>query len=331
MPIGHAQPGADQRATVVLGDIDADPDQDQGDHRQPDPQGVEQAERALRAGDVLGLEQHERLVDLRDPLGQGEPLGDQPLLDRLDERRQVERDGVALHGDRAATLAGQRLDQRLVRHPVGLDPGVLERLALDDPLDLGADKALHAVGDRAGQPLQRRGGLGGQPAALHAGAQRVHDLGGERLDVDVGEDLGGDLVGDGLLDRGIRGQRRDGGDIAVGVGDLVAGPHRHPCQRRQHAAQHDQHHGHQRAPPLPPRPPGVSRCSFTARDGRLPLLRAQGGDLGAQPFQLRSLVLPELRSLLHRRHPSCCSLTGAARSGLATASRLRASASTGFG
>ena len=230
------------------------------------------------------------LSTCRDPLGQGEPLGDQLLLDRLDERRQVDADGVVLDRDRAATLAGQGLDQRLVGHPVGLDPGVLERLALDDPLDLGADKALHAVGDRAGQPLQRRGGLGGQPAALHAGAQRVHDLGGERLDVDVGEDLGGDLVGDGLLDRGIRGQRRDRGDVPVGVGDLVAGPHRHPGERCQHAAEHDQQDRHDGPPPLAPAGPGGPWAGRLLPGRAGP--RSRPGAGSAPPARSRSIRVP---------------------------------------
>jgi len=281
---------------VVLGHVDPDGQQHERDHREPVPQGVEQVEGAAGAGDVGRLEQHEGLVDRRDPLGQGEPLSDQLLLDRLDERPQVEGDGVVLDRHRPTTLAGQGLDQRLVRHPVGLHPGVLERLALDDPLDLGADKALHAVGDRAGQPLQRRGGLGGQPAALHAGAQRVHHLGGERLDVDVGEDLGGDLVGDGLLDRGIRGQRRHRRYVPVGVGDLVAGPNRHPGERGQHTAEHDQQDRHDAPPPLAPAGPGGPW------GGRRLSLGAQGRVLGPEPAQLRPLTLGQSGFLLHPCH-----------------------------
>jgi len=66
------------------------------------------------------------------------------------------------------------------------------------------------------------------------GGQRVDCLVGQAPDIEVGQDLGGDLVGDGLLDGRVSGQRGDGADLAVGVGDLVAGPHRHPGQWRQH-------------------------------------------------------------------------------------------------
>jgi len=83
-----------------------------------------------------------------------------------------------------------------VGNPVGLDPGVGEGLALDDLADLGADKALDAAGQRPGEPPQPVGQLGADPL----GGQRVDRLVGQALDVQVGEDLGGDLDGDGRLD-----------------------------------------------------------------------------------------------------------------------------------
>jgi hypothetical protein len=158
-PGGHAQGGADQGAAVVLGDIHPQHQQDQHQHRQPDPQGVEQVEAAAHPGDVGGLEHGEGGVHLRDPRGQAEPGGNQLLLDGLDERRQVDAHAVAGDRHRPAALAGESLDELVVRQPVGLHPGVGERLALDDPGDLGAGEALHPIGDRAGQGLELVGDL----------------------------------------------------------------------------------------------------------------------------------------------------------------------------
>jgi hypothetical protein len=160
-PARHPEGGPDQRPAVAFGHPDPDPEQHDGDDRQPDPERVEQVERGLGAGEVLDVEQDEGGVDLRDPGGQGEPGSNQPLLDRLDEGGQVDADGVVVHRDRPVALAGQGLDQRLVGDPVGLHPGIGERLALDDLADLGADKALYAVGQRAGEPAQPVGQLGG--------------------------------------------------------------------------------------------------------------------------------------------------------------------------
>jgi hypothetical protein len=147
-----------------------------------------------------------------------------------------------------------------VGDPVGLHPGISERLGLDDLADLGADKALDTAFQRPREPLQ----LVGHLRAKAAGGQRVHRLVGQALDVEVGEDLGGDLVGDGLLDGRVSGQGGHRADIAVGVGDLVAGPHRHPGQRRQHTPNHDQQNSHDRAPPLPPRRPGAGHARLVA-------------------------------------------------------------------
>ena len=99
-------------------------------------------------------------------------------------------------------LAGQGGHQLGVGDPVGLHPGVGEGVTLDDVGDLGAGEALEAVGDRPRQGLE----LGGQPRGHAPLRQGVHHLGGQLLDVDVAEHLGGDLVGDGLLDRRVVGQ-----------------------------------------------------------------------------------------------------------------------------
>jgi hypothetical protein len=97
-----------------------------------------------------------------------------------------------------------------VGDPVGLDPGVGEGLTLDDLADLGTDKALDAAFQRPGEPAEPVGHLGTQPPL----GQRVDRLVGQALDIQVGEDLGGDLVGDGGLDGRVGGQRGHRADIA---------------------------------------------------------------------------------------------------------------------
>ncbi len=70
---------------------------------------------------------------------------------------------------------------------------------------------------------------GREPAVL----ERGHQLVGQLVEVQVGED---DLLQagrDGRLDGGIAGQRRDGRDVAVGVPDLTVRPRRQHRQRRQ--------------------------------------------------------------------------------------------------
>jgi hypothetical protein len=252
--------GTGQGPSVVHGHSDPDPEQHDGNDRQPHPERVEQVERGLCAGEVLDVEQDEGGVDLRDPGGQAEPGGDHPLLDRLDEGGQVDADGVALHRDRPVALAGQGLDQRLVGDPVGLRPGISERLTLDDLADLGTDKALDATGLRPGEPAKPVGHLGADPLL----GQRVDRLVGQALDIQIGEDLGGDLVGDGGLDGRVSGQRGHRADIPVGVGDLVAGPDRHPGQRRQHTPDHDQQDSDDCAPTLPWHRTGAGHPAFVA-------------------------------------------------------------------
>ena len=159
----------------------------------------------------------------------------------------VDADGVVGHRDRPVALAGEGPDSAWWATRLACTQASAERLALDDLADLGTDEALDAAGQGSGEPAQPVGQLGTN-ALL---GQRVDRLVGQALDVQVGEDLGGDLVGDGGLDGRVGGQRSDRADIAVGVGDLVAGPDRHPSQRRQHTADHDQHHGHDGAPTLP--------------------------------------------------------------------------------
>jgi hypothetical protein len=133
------------------GHIDPQGQQDQGQDGEPDPEGVQQVEAGPDPGDVLGLEHHKRGIDLGDAGRDREPGLDQALFDDLDEGGHVDLDRVVLDRDRPPTLAGQGGHQLLVGGPVGLDPGVSERWALDYLADLVAGEALDPVGDRGGQ------------------------------------------------------------------------------------------------------------------------------------------------------------------------------------
>ena len=71
----------------------------------------------------------------------------------------------------------------------------------------------------------------------------------DRLDVDPGEDLLGDPVDDGRLDRRVAGERRDRRDVPVGVADLVARPAGHDRRGRTQSGDHDEECGDGGAPP----------------------------------------------------------------------------------
>ena len=152
-----------------------------------------------------------------------------------------------------AAATRQHRDERLAGHPVHLHPRVRHPRAGDDLVDA----AVHESGDPAGQrsrhALQQRADPG-QALLRQLGSRLI----GQALHVDPGDDLAGDLVGEGVLDSRILDQRLHVGDIPAGVRDLVRRPHRHHRQRRQHAAEDDQQRRDRRPPaaPAPDRLPG---------------------------------------------------------------------------
>ena len=86
------------------------------------------------------------------------------------------------------------------------------RVKLSIPFASGTLSAWSWVGQLRRQPLV---------------PERFHRLRRDRLDVDVGEYLGGDLVGDGVLYCRLIGERAHRRDVPIGVGDLIAAPDRH--------------------------------------------------------------------------------------------------------
>ncbi len=148
-------------------------------------------------------------------LARSNPLLDQSLFDVLNEGAKVDAHGVVCNRDSLASLACKSGDERLMGCPIGGHPRVLERIASDEFLDLIANEALNSAGQRLRQRMQWGRNTRRQPAL----GESVHRLVGKSLYVEAHEDLGGDLVSDCILYRRIAGERSDGCDVTVGVGD----------------------------------------------------------------------------------------------------------------
>ena len=102
------------------------------------------------------------------------------------------------------------------------------------------------AGERARGALQQRADPG-EALLRQVGGRLI----GQPFHVDLGDDLVGDLVGEGVLDRRIMDQRRHVGDIPAGVGHLVRRPHSQHRNGRQDAAENDQQRRDRRAPAEP--------------------------------------------------------------------------------
>ncbi len=182
------------------------------------------------------MDDRELGLDGRDARGEGEPVVDQSLLDRLDDRTEVEADGPVRRGQDSLFLSGQQGDELGVGPRVRAHPQPLERVAAHEVADAIPDELANTDRGRAGEASQRVG----DPRRHALAGQSVDSLVDQVGDVETAEDLVGDPVGNGLLDRRIRRQRRDGGDVPFGVGHLVAGPDAHDRHRREDAAHDDE-------------------------------------------------------------------------------------------
>ena len=213
-------------------------------------------------------------MDVWNLRGRAEAGGDELLLGGLDERVQVEHDHPVLDRDRRR-LAGQHGVRLVMGDLQGAVPGRDELRARHQLLHFPMDEVGDAGDERAGQVVQAIHQL--RPHALRGkGIDRVV---GEPLDVHIGENLGGDPVGERRLDGRILDHGTHGGDEPVGLRDLVVRPDREHRGRDAHAPQ-DQEDG--RGERLPPNP-------VTARRGG----SAHRRHLVAQAFQLTPLVLVE--------------------------------------
>src|ERR1039458_1963469 len=122
---------------------------------------------------------------------------------------------------------------------VGPNPGLREPRARHDLVDLAVNEPGHPAGDRRGHRLEQRADFGQSTA---------RELGRGLIGVTGHVEPGGDLVGQGILDRRIVGQRFHGRHVAVSVADLVGRPDGQPRYRRHGAADHDEDRGSQGSP-----------------------------------------------------------------------------------
>ena len=196
--------------------MSADPDErEDAEHRQHPGERVEDRHVLTRLRQAFGVDDRDGAGHRRHAhvLEEREPGIDQLALHLLDHVAEVERDLAVLDVDRTRRLArvvGEERDELVVGAPVGGVPQVGELLRSEQLLGDVGGVALCRGRDRSGEDLRPL-------------RERVGDA---LLDVDVREDGVHDDRGDGLLDVGVLGQRRDRLDVAVGVGELVVGPDR---------------------------------------------------------------------------------------------------------
>ena len=131
---------------------------------------------------------------------------------------------AVLRGDVVGSLALEHGDDLRVRAPQHPVPQVLEPVGLDDPQRGVAHHLLGAPGD------ERRRRLG--PIR-----QAVGDL---ALEVGRFDQRVRDADGDGLLHRGVVGERRHRVDELIRVQDRVADPDAHDGDRHEQADEHDE-------------------------------------------------------------------------------------------
>ena len=94
---GDPEPGSDQARAASSGPRRFGTQQHEADDRQPEAHLVQDVEQRPRLGDVLRPEDGDLPVHDRDPVGQGEALLQQALLDLGDQRAEVDVDLVVDH------------------------------------------------------------------------------------------------------------------------------------------------------------------------------------------------------------------------------------------
>ena len=144
-------------------------------------------------------------------------------------------------------MAGERLHQLLMDNGVGPDPSLREPRARHDLVDLAVNEPGGPAGERGGHRLEQSADSG-QSAARERGRGLIGVTG----HIQPGGDLGGDLVGHGILNRRIVDQRLHGRYKAASVADLAGHPDGQHRDRRKQTADHDQDRAHQGPPAKAP-------------------------------------------------------------------------------
>lgn len=207
------------------------------DHGKPVPDRVQQTGAVADLLQLVGLEEHQLPVDLGGLGGGGHTGVHERLLDLVDGFADVESDRPAVHADGATSLAGERVHDRGVGGPVGVRPDPLEAVALHEARGHLLDRVVDRGVELRAQPLQGLRSAWRQSLGLPPRGDVRGDLGA------VHPDVGGfgDALDRRVLDRRIRGQRRDRRHIPVRVQHDVVHPDREQCDRHQDAGEHDEH------------------------------------------------------------------------------------------
>ncbi len=151
----------------------------------------------------------------------------QPLVD---DRHEVQ-DHLPVRNDHGVALSPQRRDQLLVDVPVRLLPKHGEALAREDRSNLVLDEASDGVGERPREEHQPGRALG------QRGIESV-------LDGQGAEDLVRHRAGQIPLHRWIPSERRDHGDVPIGVGKRASNPDAGDREREeQHREGEQDRHG----------------------------------------------------------------------------------------
>ncbi|MEU5104371.1 MULTISPECIES: hypothetical protein [unclassified Streptomyces] len=233
----HADAHAHQRHPVRGGRPHGEGGEHDRRHRQPDAQDVQQPHGALRLVELLGLQQRDRPLDGGDVGGLLVARGDQPVFDVVDERAEVQDDGVPPGLDGAAPLAGEHLHHGGVRPAVGGGPHLGELPAAHH---LG-HHVVHGRGQGGPQRLGQQLGAVGHPGRGADPVQGLGERGGDARHIDVGDHALGEPVGHRVLYGGVGGQRSHGLDVPVGVGHLLVRPGGDHGERGEQHGQHQQH------------------------------------------------------------------------------------------
>ncbi len=200
---------------------------------------------ALALRQVVRLEDRELRVHVGYLLSEREAGRHEPLLDDVDDRGEVDGDGVAFDVDGVGPFAGQDTDHLGVRLPVRLDPGIGERIGRHELRDLVRHERPDPARERGRQGAQAIRDPGREPLVR----QRRHCIVGDGPDVDALEELCGHPVHHGLLDRWVVRQRCHRLDVPVRVGDHVVRPPGYDRRRREDECREHQEGHHDRSPP----------------------------------------------------------------------------------
>ncbi len=180
----------------------------------------------LRPLDALCIGHIDHELDLRQRRDDAEAGLHEAFAHRLHDGSEVEAEPTVRDHDRLGLLPAQDPHQLGVPGPVELGPQPLEGVAAHEVERLAHDELVDGVAERTGQEPGR-----GRQCPL-----------GQSSRVEPVRDGPRHLPRDFVLDQRVGRQRSHAREVAIGVEDLVAPPHRHEAEHRQEAGQRRQQH-----------------------------------------------------------------------------------------